>query len=94
MVGRWLNVDRSSVYNLFAKKSIDIERLIILSRHLDYDFIKEVYQKCDQAHQQIMTFDCKDVSMLQRMGLASFKIHIETHDTASNHEAEENKVNK
>lgn len=44
-VGQWLNVDRSSVYHMLSKKSIDIDRLIILSQHLNYDFIKEIYQK-------------------------------------------------
>lgn len=86
MVGQWLNVDRSSVYNLFAKKSIDIERLIILSRHLEYDFIKEVYQECDQESGQVMTLDCKDAAQLRRMGLTSLKVHIEARSFTSNHE--------
>lgn len=93
-VGQWLNVDRSSVYNLFTKKSIDVERLIILSRHLEFDFIKEVYEVDDSEPEQIVTFDCKDAAQLRRMGLASLKIHIEAHSSTSNHEPNTTKENE
>ena len=42
---RQLNVERTTVYNIFRSKSIDIERLIRISVILDYDFIAEVYQQ-------------------------------------------------
>ena len=81
-VGRWLNVDRSSVYNLFAKKSIDIERLIILSRHLE----------CEIEPRQMLTFNCRDIEKLQRVGLASLKIHIEALCSDSDRKHDEDRV--
>jgi len=35
--------ERSTVYSIFARKSIDIELLIDISKALDYDFIRKVY---------------------------------------------------
>ena len=38
-----INRDRTTVYNIFKQKSIDIELLIKISEILDYDFIHQVY---------------------------------------------------
>ena len=38
-----IHCNRSNVYDLFKRKSIDIDTLIRISEVLDYDFIKEVY---------------------------------------------------
>jgi len=38
-----INRDRTTVYDIFERKSIDIELLIKISNALDYDFIHEVY---------------------------------------------------
>ena len=35
--------DRTTVYNIFKRKSIDIDLLLKISKVLDYDFIHEVY---------------------------------------------------
>ncbi len=40
---RRINVDRTTVYNILRSKSIDIERLMLISEVLEYDFLKEVY---------------------------------------------------
>ena len=40
---RLIHCSRTNVYRLFECKSIDIERLIIISEVLHYDFIHEVY---------------------------------------------------
>ncbi len=42
---RRINCARTSLYNIFNSKSIDIERLIQISLVLEYDFIHEVYLK-------------------------------------------------
>lgn len=42
---RRINCARTSLYNIFNSKSIDIERLITISQVLEYDFIREVYLK-------------------------------------------------
>ena len=42
---RRINCARTSLYNIFNSKSIDVERLIQISQVLEYDFIHEVYLK-------------------------------------------------
>lgn len=34
---------RKNVYDIFKRKSLDIDRIIQISEILDYDFIKELY---------------------------------------------------
>ena len=38
-----INRDRTSVYNIFKRKSIDPDFLISISEALNYDFLNEVY---------------------------------------------------
>ena len=38
-----INCDRTTVYDIFKRKSIDIERLIKISEVLNFDFINEIY---------------------------------------------------
>lgn len=40
---RQLNCDRTTVYSIIRSKSIDIDRLIRISKILDYDFIAKIY---------------------------------------------------
>ena len=40
---RKINRERTSVYNILGRKSIDIDLLIKIGNVLDYDFIHEVY---------------------------------------------------
>lgn len=40
---RKLNCSRTTVYNIFKKKSLDIDMLMTISKILDYDFLAEVY---------------------------------------------------
>ncbi len=37
--------DRTTVYDIFKRKSIDVERLVRISLVLNYDFINEIYLK-------------------------------------------------
>jgi len=39
-----LNLHSTSIYHIFKKETIDIERLKIISDVLGYDFINEIYQ--------------------------------------------------
>ncbi|GHT15418.1 hypothetical protein AGMMS4956_15310 [Bacteroidia bacterium] len=34
---------RKNVYNIFTRKTIDIDKLILISKVLDYDFIHAIY---------------------------------------------------
>jgi len=36
-----INCSRANVYNIFAAKSIDIDKLILISKVLDYPFLEE-----------------------------------------------------
>ena len=38
-----INKERSTVYDIFGRKSIDTELLIEISKALEYDFIREIY---------------------------------------------------
>jgi predicted transcriptional regulator len=40
-----INCDRTTVYDIFKRKSIDIERLMRISQALHYNFIEEIYLK-------------------------------------------------
>lgn len=40
---RRVHMSRSSLYDLFASKDISVERLLLISRVLQYDFISNVY---------------------------------------------------
>jgi len=42
-LARKINRDRTTIYDIFERKSIDIELLIKISDILDYDFIHEIY---------------------------------------------------
>lgn len=46
---RRIHVARTSLYRIFESKSIDIERLILISDALDYDFIHNVYLAPESA---------------------------------------------
>lgn len=47
---RRINCERQSLYYLFGCQSIDINRLLLISRVLDYDFIREVYLSDTEDH--------------------------------------------
>lgn len=40
-----INCDRTTVYDIFKRKSLDVERMIKISQVLNYDFINEIYLK-------------------------------------------------
>lgn len=46
---RMIHCARTSLYHIFNSKNIDVERLLLISEVLDYDFIGEVYLKRPQA---------------------------------------------
>lgn len=42
---RQIHCARTSLYHIFNSKNIDVERLLLISDVLDFDFIGEVYRK-------------------------------------------------
>ena len=63
---RRINCSRTSLYNLFAKKSIDIDLLLLISEVLDYDFLAEVYHHGQQniAHSSLSCLDKEEIESL------------------------------
>jgi len=40
-----INCARTTLYHIFSSKSIDIERLVLISEVLEFDFIANIYTK-------------------------------------------------
>lgn len=79
---RRINCARSSLYHIFNSKSIDIEKLILISDVLEYDFITEIYLRNKflsnfNTHIQIPLIDGKnDLSNLPKEVIALIKKQI------------------
>jgi transcriptional regulator with XRE-family HTH domain len=48
-----IRLDRTTVYDIFKRKSIDTERLILISQALNFDFINEVYFEKEALSKQL-----------------------------------------
>lgn len=46
---RRINCERQTLYHLFKCRSIDVERLMLISRVLGYDFLRNVYMRENAA---------------------------------------------
>jgi plasmid maintenance system antidote protein VapI len=66
---RRIHCERSNVYSIFKRKSIDIELLILISKSLNFDFIHEYYQK----------YTAQDVSMTLTILLEGDKLKVVQH---------------
>jgi|GEM_PF-5612780 len=74
---RLINVDRTTVYNIVRSKSIDIDRLLLISKVLNYNFIEEVYLE-RQVNQKVIEFVVPESELLDIDKITSIKIVIET----------------
>lgn len=82
-----LHYERTNVYKIFKRKSIDVELLIRVSEILQYDFLAEVYQ-CGTPPEpryvltiELNTHDAHDMEILQLL-LEYKKISVSNiHDT-------------
>jgi len=52
-----INRERTTVYDIFERKSIDIELLIQISQVLDYDFIREFYLPHSLPRKILVSFE-------------------------------------
>ena len=59
---RRINRERTTVYDIFQRKSIDIDLLIKISEALEYDFIHEVYypKKDEKPVKMVVTVEIED----------------------------------
>ncbi len=68
-----IHCERQSLYYLFKCKSIDIERLMLISKALNYDFIKHIYleenNREDQPGQNslIINIDADNLESLDKI---------------------------
>lgn len=72
---RRLNVDRTTVYNIVRGNSIDTERLMRISKILEYDFIKEFYETDERDFVEINLPD-EIVEQLQKQKIEKITIRI------------------
>jgi len=64
-----INCERTTVYHIFKQKSIDIEKLIKISKVLNYDFISEIYQK----HNDKITYPSQTIFIAVEVDLEHIK---------------------
>ena len=63
-----INRERTTVHDIFKRKSIDTELLIEISKALDYDFIRNVYFK-EQASSAIFISIKTEEELLKKLNL-------------------------
>lgn len=72
-LARQIHCDRVTVYNILNNQSIDINRLIAISKVLNYDFIQNEYIKPDEKDQkikitmEISKHDLKQIMLLEKL---------------------------
>ncbi|MDR2409463.1 MAG: helix-turn-helix domain-containing protein [Bacteroidales bacterium] len=69
-----INCDRTTVYDIFKRKSVDVERLIKISQALNFDFINEIYLKqpakiCSHTNDTIFIAIAIDKNLLHELDL-------------------------
>ena len=64
-----INLGRTSVYHIYKQDSIHIERLKLISKALDYDFIAETYQQTSPPRQTIFIAIEVDAESIQSLNL-------------------------
>jgi len=69
-----INCERTTVYNLFKQKSINIDKLRKISEVLNYDFVSEVYagedKKTDHSAKSISFVIEIGLDFIQKLALA------------------------
>ena len=64
-----INCDRTTVYDIFKRKSLDTERLIKISQVLDFDFVNKTYYKQNPAPQKVFVAIEIDKDDFQKLNL-------------------------
>lgn len=74
-----INCDRTTVYDIFKRKSIDSEKLIRISQELNFDFVYEIYYKKEsliKAPEQKNITIAIDEEEWQKLNLHDYAIKI------------------
>lgn len=73
-----IHCDRTNVYSLFKRKSIDIEQLIFISNVLEYNFIEELYFEKRPAKKYLLLIEVDENQLRELPANISLKIIKET----------------
>ena len=64
-----IHCNRTNVYSIFCRKSIDIEQLMLISKVLEHDFISEIYTTRTTSVKKYIVLLELDEQQLQRLPL-------------------------
>ena len=70
-----INKERSTVYDIFERKSIDTELLIEISKALDYDFMRKVYYGEETSVSLSISIKTEE-ELLKKLNLLEEFIHL------------------
>jgi transcriptional regulator with XRE-family HTH domain len=69
-----IHCNRTNVYDIFNRKSIDVEQLILISKVLEYDFISEVYFNHISPQKYLILLEVDEQQLQVLAGNPSIKI--------------------
>lgn len=68
---RAIHCNRTNVYSIFTRKSIDIDQLLLISKVLEHDFIAELYSGVSIHKKYIVVLEV-DEQQLQELSSKSY----------------------
>ncbi len=69
-----IHCNRSNVYSIFSRSSIDINQLVLISKVLAFDFITEIYLKTPPPQKNLVLMEMDNATLQQMKEDASLKI--------------------
>lgn len=60
-----INCDRTNIYKIYKRKSIDIEQLLLISKALNYNFIEEIYFASNKEKEDGLFSDSYTIEVTQ-----------------------------
>jgi transcriptional regulator with XRE-family HTH domain len=69
-----IHCNRTNVYDIFNRKSIDVEQLILISKVLEYDFISEIYFNRVSPKKYLVLLEVSEQQLQDFTADSSFKI--------------------
>jgi transcriptional regulator with XRE-family HTH domain len=69
-----IHCNRTNVYDIFNRKSIDIEQLVLISRVLEYDFISEIYFNRPSSKKYLILLEVDEQQLQHFIANPSLKV--------------------
>jgi predicted transcriptional regulator len=69
-----IHCNRTNVYDIFSRKSIDVEQLILISKVLEHDFISEIYFNRILSKRYLVLLEVSEQQLQDFAANPSFKI--------------------